>query len=119
MRRPGSPVHLRRHRPGEDPPADGPTEGGQTQPDTRADHRHGAVAVDLPGRETEGQPGKHPLGSLVPHGVTVTAACPGFVRTEFHQRAEMDMSKLPGPRRIPSSVENGIRSRVPCGHTVS
>ena len=32
---------------------------------------------------------------LVPHGVTVTAVCPGFVRTEFHQRAEMDMSRLP------------------------
>ncbi|MBA2694755.1 MAG: SDR family NAD(P)-dependent oxidoreductase [Ornithinimicrobium sp.] len=28
-------------------------------------------------------------------GVTVTAVCPGFVRTEFHDRAEMDMSKLP------------------------
>ncbi len=34
---------------------------------------------------------------LTPHGVTVTALCPGFVRTEFHQRAEMDMSALPGP----------------------
>ncbi len=32
---------------------------------------------------------------LAPHGVTVTAVCPGFVRTEFHQRAEMDMSRLP------------------------
>jgi uncharacterized protein len=32
---------------------------------------------------------------LAPHGVTVTAVCPGFVRTEFHQRAEMDMSGLP------------------------
>ncbi len=28
-------------------------------------------------------------------GVTVTAVCPGFVRTEFHERAETDMSHVP------------------------
>jgi hypothetical protein len=28
-------------------------------------------------------------------GVTVTAICPGFVRTEFHERAETDMSHVP------------------------
>lgn len=28
-------------------------------------------------------------------GVTCTALCPGFVRTEFHDRAGMDMSALP------------------------
>ena len=32
---------------------------------------------------------------LAPRGVCVTAVCPGFTRTQFHDRAEMDMSRLP------------------------
>lgn len=35
-------------------------------------------------------------GELAGTGVTATALCPGYVRTEFHQRAKMDVSDLPG-----------------------
>jgi short-subunit dehydrogenase len=32
---------------------------------------------------------------VAPDRVRVTAVCPGYVRTEFHQRAEMDVSGVP------------------------
>lgn len=34
-------------------------------------------------------------GELGRYGVQVTALCPGFVHTEFHDRATLNMSKLP------------------------
>ncbi len=34
-------------------------------------------------------------GELRPHGVTVTALCPGFIRTEFHERADLAADRLP------------------------
>jgi short-subunit dehydrogenase len=36
--------------------------------------------------------------ALAGSGVTATAVCPGFVHTEFHDRAQVDMSHIPGWR---------------------
>ena len=36
-------------------------------------------------------------GELAPDGVTVTALCPGYVRTPFHERASIRTSSIPGP----------------------
>jgi hypothetical protein len=40
-------------------------------------------------------------------GVTVTVICPGFTRTEFHQRADADLSGL--PERMWLSAEDVVR----------
>jgi uncharacterized protein len=47
-------------------------------------------------------------------GVTVTAICPGFVHTEFHERAQVDMSYLPRWmwRRTPSGRGWPTRARA-------
>jgi short-subunit dehydrogenase len=34
-------------------------------------------------------------GQVAPHGVRLSAVAPGFVHTEFHRRAGLDMSRLP------------------------
>ena len=34
-------------------------------------------------------------GEVAPLGVSVTAVCPGYVHTEFHERADMNMDRVP------------------------
>ncbi len=53
-------------------------------------------------------------------GVQVTAVCPGFVRTEFHDRAAMNMSHLPEPLWLTADqvVREGLRD-LAAGRTVS
>lgn len=55
---------------------------------------------------------------LAPYGVTVTALCPGFVHTEFHDRAQMNMSRLPdalwldAPDVVRAALDDVARGRV-------
>ncbi len=53
-------------------------------------------------------------------GVIATAMCPGFVRTEFHQRAKMDMSDIPGWLWLSADrVVDDCLSDVRRGRTIS
>lgn len=46
-----------------------------------------------------------------PEGIRVTAVCPGFVHTRFHQRMGADKSRVPGPLWLDAGlvVREGIR----------
>ena len=57
---------------------------------------------------------------LADAGVTVTAVCPGFVRTEFHQRAAADMSHVPDRLWLrPDAVVREALEDAFAGRTIS
>jgi hypothetical protein len=55
---------------------------------------------------------------LAGSGVTVTVVCPGFVHTEFHQRANLNMSRLPewgwlsADQVVAEALDGAARGRV-------
>lgn len=55
---------------------------------------------------------------LIGTGVTMTALCPGFVRTEFHDRADQDLTSLPDQawldarRVVAKAIADADRGRV-------
>ncbi|MEO6020148.1 MAG: SDR family oxidoreductase [Knoellia sp.] len=55
---------------------------------------------------------------LVGTGVKVTALCPGFTHTEFHERADLDMSRLPSfawldaPRLVRDALADVDKGKV-------
>jgi short-subunit dehydrogenase len=55
-----------------------------------------------------------------PSGVRVMAVCPGFVRTEFHERGGMDVSRIPGWLWLsPEEVADAALADLARGRVVS
>jgi short-subunit dehydrogenase len=54
-------------------------------------------------------------GQLAGTGVHVSAVAPGFVRTEFHGRAGLDMAKVPGFMWLDAGQRGGDRAARPPG----